>query len=76
MQKISSISMLVMSSVFTISAWLVNFTYFAYLQFLHILTFAFSSKIIVRSITFAGYIQDHIQTNFTQGKYYFLRKIL
>ena len=44
MQKISSISMLVMSFVFTISAWLVNFTYFAYLQSLHILTFAFLVK--------------------------------
>ena len=43
-QRISSISMLVMSLVFTISAWLVNFTYFAYLQSLHILTFAFFVK--------------------------------
>ena len=45
--------MLVMSLVFTISASLVNFTYFAYLQFLHILTFAFLPKIIVRLITSA-----------------------
>ena len=44
-----------MSLVFTIRAWLVNFTYFAYLQFLHILTFSFLSKIIVRLITFAIY---------------------
>ena len=43
-QKISSVSMLVMSLVFAISAWLVNFTYFAYLQSLHILTFAFLVK--------------------------------
>ena len=47
--------MLVMSLVFTIRAWLVNFAYFEYLQFLHILTFAFLSKIIVRLITFAIY---------------------
>ena len=33
-----------MSLVFTISTWLVNFTYFAYLQSLHILTFAFFVK--------------------------------
>ena len=44
-----------MSLVSTISAWLVNFTYFAYLQFLHMLTFALLSKIIVRLITFAVY---------------------
>ena len=55
-QKISSISMLVMSLVLTISAWLVNFTYFAYLQSLHILTFAFLSKSIVSLITFAIHI--------------------
>ena len=54
-KKISSISMLVMSLVFTIGAWLVNFTHFAYLQFLHIITFAFLSKIFVRLITFAIY---------------------
>ena len=47
--------MLATSLVFTISAWLVNFTYFAYLQFLHILTFAFMSKIIIKLITFAIY---------------------
>ena len=35
--------MLVMSLVFTISAWLVTFTYFAYLQSLQ-LTFAFFVK--------------------------------
>ena len=44
-----------MSLVFTISAWLVNLTYFACLQFLHVLTFAFLKKIIVRLITFAIY---------------------
>ena len=33
-----------MSLVLSISAWLVNFTYFAYLQSLHILTFAFFVK--------------------------------
>ena len=47
--------MLVMSLAFIISAWLANFTYFAYLQLLHILTIAFLSKIIVRLITFAIY---------------------
>ena len=36
--------MLVMSLDFTIGAWLVNFTHFAYLQLLHILTFAFFVK--------------------------------
>ena len=33
-----------MSLVFTISAWLVNLTYFAHLQSLHTLTFAFFVK--------------------------------
>ena len=36
--------MLVMSLDFTIGAWLVNFKYFAYLQLLHILPFAFFVK--------------------------------
>ena len=49
----SSTSMLVMFLFFMISAWLINSTYFAYLHFLHILTFACLSKIIVRLITFA-----------------------
>ena len=56
----SSISMLVMSLLFTFSVWLVNLTYFAYLQFVHILTFAFLSKFIVRLITYAIYTKDHI----------------
>ena len=44
-----------MSLVLTISAWLVNFTYFAYLQSLHILAFAFFVKKYLSLITFAIY---------------------
>ena len=60
MQKISSISMLVMYLGFTINAWLVNFTYFAYSQPPRAPTLAPSSKIVVRLTTFAIYTDDHI----------------
>ena len=45
-----------MSLVFTVSDCLVNFTHFACLQFSHILTFAFLSKIVIGFYNYICYL--------------------